>query len=309
MVERFKGALLKSYPVRFVLTLSKKLILPGFEGLPFYDVASFFFIGVQNGSLTTRASSLAFKFFLAIFPSIIFLITLIPYIPINDFQDQLLILMKDFLPSNAYEAMRETFEDLVKHQRGDLLSFGFLFALYLATDGIHAMISAFNKSNQSIETRSIWKIRLISVALVFILTFLILIAIALIVFSNVALDYLVSKHLLVDSLTIYLLLIGKWFVILGLFFCAFSFLYYLGPDQKLKWKFISAGSTFATVMSIIASLGFSFYVNHFGNYNKLYGSIGTLIVIMLWIYFNAIIILLGFELNASIHSAKLNRRK
>ncbi len=309
MVERFKRVLLKSYPVRFILTLSKKLILPGFEGLPFYDVASFFIKGVQNGSLTTRGSSLAFKFFLAIFPSIIFLITLIPYIPINDFQDQLLILMKEFLPSNAYEAMRETFEDLVKHQRGDLLSFGFLFALYLATDGIHAMISAFNKSNQSIETRSIWKIRLISVALVFILTFLILIAIALIVFSSVALDYLVSKHLLVDSLTIYLLLIGKWFVILGLFFCAFSFLYYLGPDQKLKWRFISAGSTFATIMSIIASLGFSFYVNHFGNYNKLYGSIGTLIVIMLWIYFNAIIILLGFELNASIHSAKLNRRK
>ncbi len=308
MLKQVKKFILKSYPIQFLIGISKRLILPGFEGLPFYDVSSFFIKGVQNGSLTTRASSLAFKFFLAIFPSIIFLITLIPYIPINDFQDQLLILMKDILPKNAYEAMRETFEDLVKHQRGDLLSFGFLFALYLATDGIHAMISAFNKSIQSIETRSIWKIRLISVALVFILTFLILVAIALIVFSGVALDYLVSKHLLIDSLTIYLLLIGKWLVILGLFFCAFSFLYYLGPDQKLQWKFVSAGSTFATLLCIIASLGFSFYVNHFGNYNKLYGSIGTLIVIMLWIYFNAIIILLGFELNASIHSAKLNRK-
>lgn len=307
MVERIKKKILASAPVQFILTLSKQLVIPGFEGMPLYDVSSFFFKGIQNGSITTRASSLAFKFFLAIFPSIIFLITLIPYIPIDDFQDQLLILLRDILPKNAYEATRETFEDLVKHQRGDLLSFGFFFALYLATDGIHAMISAFNKSNQSIETRSMWKIRGISVALVFILTFLILIAITLIVFSEVALDYLVSKHLLVDSFTISLLLIGKWLIILGLFFCAFSFLYYLGPDQKLKWKFISAGSTFATLLSIVASLCFSFYVNHFGNYNKLYGSIGTLIVIMLWIYFNAIIILLGFELNASIHSAKLKR--
>lgn len=307
MVEKIKQKILHSAPVQFTLSLSKHLVIPGFEGMPLYDVSSFFLKGIQNGSITTRASSLAFKFFLAIFPSIIFLITLIPYIPIDDFQDQLLILLRDILPKNAYEATRETFEDLVKHQRGDLLSFGFLFALYLATDGIHAMISAFNKSNQSIETRSMWKIRGISVALVFILTFLILIAITLIVFSEVALDYLVSKHLLVDSFTITLLLIGKWLIILALFFCAFSFLYYLGPDQKLKWKFISAGSTFATLLSIVASLCFSFYVNHFGNYNKLYGSIGTLIVIMLWIYFNAIIILLGFELNASIHSAKLKR--
>jgi len=308
MQQRIQQFLLQSYPVRLSIVVAKKLVLPGFQGMPFYDVFVFFIKGIQNGSLTTRASSLAFKFFMAIFPGIIFLITLIPYIPIHDFQDQLLILMKDILPNNAYEAMRETFEDLVKHQRGDLLSFGFLFALYLATDGIHAMISAFNKSNQSAETRSIWKIRLISVALVFILTVLILVAIALIVFSNVAIDYLLEKQLLVDSLTIYLLLIGKWIIILGLFFCAFSFLYYLGPDKKLKWRFISAGSTFATIMSILASLGFSFYVNQFDSYNKLYGSIGTLIVIMLWIYFNAIIILLGFELNASIQSAKLSKK-
>lgn len=308
MQQRIQQIVLQSYPVRMATVVAKKLVIPGFQGLPVYDVLVFFIKGIQNGSLTTRASSLAFKFFMAIFPGIIFLITLIPYIPIHDFQDQLLILMKDILPKNAYEAMRETFEDLVKHQRGDLLSFGFLFALYLATDGIHAMITAFNKSIQSKETRSIWRIRLISVALVFILTTLILIAIALIVFSGVALDYLVQKHLLVDSLTIYLLLIGKWLVILGLFLSAFSFLYYLGPDKQMKWKFITAGSTFSTVMSILASLCFSFYVNHFDSYNKLYGSIGTLIVIMLWIYFNAIIILLGFELNASIHAAKEHRK-
>ena len=308
MRERIKQKIWDSKPVTLLIGFSKKLVIPGFDGLPLYNVLEFFVKGIQNGSLTTRASSLAFKFFMAIFPSIIFLITLIPYIPIENFQDQLLTLLHDILPHNAFEATRETFEDLLKHQRGDLLSFGFLFALYLSTDGIHAMIKAFNKSNQSIETRTVWKIRMISVLLVFILTFLILIAIALIVFSGVAMDYLVNKHVLQDSFTIYLLLVGKWIVILGLFLCAFSFLYYLGPDEKLKWKFITAGSTFATLLAIVASLAFSFYVNHFGNYNKLYGSIGTLIVIMLWIYFNSIIILLGFELNASIHSAKLNRK-
>jgi membrane protein len=304
MLNKIKSKIVASAPIQFVLGLSKKIVIPGFEGMPLFDVSSFFVNGIQNGYLTTRASSLAFKFFLAIFPGIIFLITLIPYIPIENFQSELLILLKDILPKNAYEATRGTFEDLVKHQRGDLLSFGFLFALFLATDGIHAMINTFNTSIQVKETRSAWKIRLISLALVVILTVLILLAITLIVFSEQALSYLQSKELIKDSLSIFLLLAGKWLIILGLFFFAFSFLFFLGPDKKLKWRFISAGSSFATILSILASLCFSFYVNQFGNYNKLYGSIGTLIVIMLWIYFNAIIILLGFELNASIHSAK-----
>jgi membrane protein len=285
----------------------KGIYLPGFEKLPLFDVIVFFVKGMRNGAVTTRASSLAYKFFLAIFPSLIFLITLIPYVPISDFQDQLLQLMRDFLPSGAYDATQETLEDLIKNQNGGLLSFGFLFALFLSTDGMHSVISSFNLSIHANETRNFFKIRLIAVILVFIITLLLVLSIALIVFSEVVIDYLEKANILNDVFFVYALIVGKWIITLALFFFAFSFIYWLGPDSKNRFRFFNAGSTFATFFSILISSGFAFYVNNFGNYNKLYGSIGTVMVVMLWMYFNAIVLLLGFELNASISALKLSK--
>ena len=285
----------------------KGIYLPGFEKLPLFDVIVFFVKGMRNGAVTTRASSLAYKFFLAIFPSLIFLITLIPYVPIPDFQDQLLQLMRDFLPSGAYDATQETLEDLIKNQNGGLLSFGFLFALFLSTDGMHSVISSFNLSIHANETRNFFKIRLIAVILVFIITLLLVLSIALIVFSEVVIDYLEKANILNDVFFVYALIVGKWIITLALFFFAFSFIYWLGPDSKNRFRFFNAGSTFATFFSILISSGFAFYVNNFGNYNKLYGSIGTVMVVMLWMYFNAIVLLLGFELNASISALKLSK--
>ena len=304
MQQKIYNIILHWKPVVTAIELSKKIVLPGFDGLPLYDVVTFFIKGIQKGSLTTRASSLAFNFFLAIFPGIIFLFSLIPYIPIDNFQDQLLSLMEDMLPYNAFQAMKDTIEDILMHQRGGLLSFGFILTFYFATNGVNAMINAFNSSYYSVETRSPLMQRLVSFVLVFILTFLVLFSIALIVFSGLALDYLVDKGILQDTFTIYLLLIGKWLIIIGLFFFTFSFLYYYGPSRKSKFRFISPGSTLATILSIITSLGFAYYVNNFGQYNKLYGSIGTIVVVLLWLYFNSIILLVGFELNASIRNAK-----
>ena len=286
----------------------KRIYLPGFERVPLFDVVVFFIKGMRNGAVTTRASSLAFKFFLAIFPSLIFLITLIPYVPVPNFQDQLLQLMHDFLPTGAYDATKDTLEDLIKNQNGGLLSFGFLFALYLSTDGMHSVINSFNLSIHATETRNFLKIRLVAVILVFIITLLLVLSIALIVFSEIVIDYLESTNLLNDAFFVNTLILGKWVITLALFFFAFSFIYWLGPDSKNRFRFFNAGSTFATFFSILISLCFAFYVNHFGNYNKLYGSIGTVMVIMLWMYFNAIVLLLGFELNASI-SALMNSKK
>lgn len=286
----------------------KRIYLPGFERVPLFDVVVFFLKGMRNGAVTTRASSLAFKFFLAIFPSLIFLITLIPYVPVPDFQDQLLQLMHDFLPTGAYDATKDTLEDLIKNQNGGLLSFGFLFALYLSTDGMHSVINSFNLSIHATETRNFLKIRLIAATLVFIITMLLVLSIALIVFSEIVFEYVEKTQLLNDALVLNSLVVGKWVITLSLFFFAFSFIYWLGPDSKNRFRFFNAGSTFATFFSILISLGFAFYVNHFGNYNKLYGSIGTVMVVMLWMYFNAIVLLLGFELNASI-SALLNSKK
>jgi membrane protein len=312
MIRKIKTRILKAPLYQAMIRFSKKLILPGFEGIPLHDVVIFFIRGIQKGSLNTRATSLAFKFFLAIFPGLIFLITLIPYIPIENFQEEMLALLKDILPHSAYESTASTFEDLIKNQRGGLLSLGFVLAMYLATNGINAMIGAFNKSYHTSDTRSVIKKRLIAVMLVFILFFLTLTAVALIVFSGTAIDYLEAKGLLNDSVTYALLIGAKWLTILALFFFGISFLYYFGPDTsgtKQKWKFISAGSTMATLLIVITSELFAYYVNNFGTYNKVYGSIGTLMVIMLWLEFNFMIILLGFELNASIYFAKRFHKK
>lgn len=297
--------LIKIVPVFKVLKASKKIIVPGFEGLSLYIVTKFFFHGIRNGSLNTRASSLAFSFFLALFPSIIFLFTLIPYVPIEHFQDSLFNLMQSVLPKNAFVAMEETIEDIIKNQNGGLLSFGFISALLFSTNGFNAMMDAFNETYHDLETRSPWMQRLVSLEMVIISALLILVAIAMIVFSEVILSFIIDA----ESATYYLILTGKWIVLIMLCFTFISFNYYLGPKRKTGFRFVSPGSTLATILVIVTSLLFAFYVNNFGNYNKLYGSIGTLIVIMLWIYINALILLLGFDLNASIQSAKKQHSK
>src|SRR5688572_13385989 len=139
------------------------------------------------------------------------------------------------------------------------------------------------------------------------MSFLLIIATLLIIFSEIAIKFLTSEDLIKTKTQVFLLVAGKWIVVLAVIFLATSFLYYYGPSVKKRWRFISAGSTFASLLSIFTSIGFAFFVNNFGKYNAVYGSIGTLIVIMLWIYFNSYILLLGFELNASIDNAKKHK--
>ncbi len=300
MQQKAIRRLIRFKPVYRIIKASRKIVLPGFEGMPLYVVSKFFIQGIQEGALITRAQSLAFSFFLALFPSIIFLFTLIPYIPIENFQDSLFNLLQTLLPESAFEATEETIADIIKNERSGLLSFGFVSALYFSTNGFNAMMNAFNETFHDIETRSVLKQRLISLFMVIITTIMVSTAIALIVFSELGLHYLIEK----DMVAYYLILFGKWFILIALCFCFISFNYYLGPKRKRGFRFFSPGSILATFLTIITSVLFAYYVNNFGNYNKLYGSIGTLIVIMLWIFINSLILLLGFDLNASILSAK-----
>jgi len=282
----------------------RRLIIPGFDGMPVYDVATFFIRGLQKGALSMRAAAFSYNFFLALFPAIIFFFTIIPYIPITGFQDNLLELLQNFIPKKAYDAVEGTLFDIVKRPRGGLLSIGFIMAIYFSTNGIHSLIVAFNQTRHTVETRSWVKQRLISVVLVFILSFLLIIAIVLITLGPVALDFLVKHNILRDSFSYYLIIAGKWIVSTAMLFFAFSFLYYLAPAAESRFRFISPGSTLSTVLTILASIGFNYYVNSISRYNTLYGSIGTLIMIMVWIFFNAMIVLIGFELNVSIRNAK-----
>lgn len=299
MAGNIRHKITNSKLISAFLKISRRITIPGFEGIPLYDVLRFFFKGLKQGSLTTRASSLAFNFFLAVFPAVIFLFTLIPYVPIDNFQVTLFELLRQVMPKSAFEAAEGTIVDIIKNQHGGLLSIGFISALYFSTNGFNAMIDGFNNTYHQIETRSAFRQRLIALTLVLITTVLIIVAIALIIYS----EFILSK-IPMGNISYYSIVIGRYIILFTLFFSIIAFIYFLGPSKKTRWKFLSAGSTFSTIMALLTSFGFAYYVNNFGTYNKLYGSIGTLIIVLLWIYFNSIVLLLGFELNASIQSAK-----
>lgn len=292
-----------------ILRKAKRVTFPGFDGMPLYNVMVFFWRSIVEGSLTTRASAITFSFFMALFPAIIFLFTLIPYIPIDNFQNELFLLIQDMVPENAFLAIEETVLDILTQQRGDLLSFGFFMALIFSTSGLASMMVAFDASLHTFERRTWVSQYLIALLLLVILSVLITLAIGLITFGQYSINYLFVNGYLKGQFTIYMLSVAKWLVILVLFFMANSFLYWLAPAKKTKWRFISAGSTLSTILCVITFVGFSYYINHFGRYNKLYGSIGTLLVIMLLMYLLSLILLVGFELNASINEAIKHSRR
>jgi membrane protein len=302
-LKNIKSKIANRLPSTFVDKI-RNFTIPGFDQQPLYSVSKFFIKSLSNGALTVRASAIAFSLFLAIFPALIFFFSMIAYLPIENFHQQLMQLLHDMMPESAFQSIQSTILDTIMNKRTGLLSFGFIAALYFATNGINSLISAFNASQFVTDKRNWLQIRGISFVLVIILALLITVAIGMLVFSSKTLGYLVEHEILKVNLTYYLILAGKWLIILLSFFFSISFLYYLAPARKSKFRFISAGSTLATILSIVISLGFSYYVNHFGQYNKIYGSIGTLIVLLLWLYFNALGLLIGYELNWSIKNTK-----
>jgi len=291
--------------IAFLIRLSKKIILPGFDGLPLYDVTVFFIKGLSKGYITSRASAISFNLFLAIFPALIFFFTIIPFIPIENFQQTLLALIHDFMPGKAYETVRETVEDIVTRPRGDLLSIGFILSLYFSTNGINSLMEAFNNTYHAMETRTIIKQRLICLLLMIIISLLLIIAIGLMTFGNDILTLILPRGITQSGLYFGAIRLIKWLIILATLFFTTAFLYYFAPAKRKHFRFISAGASLATFLIIVTTLGFNFYVDNFSKYNVLYGSIGTLMVVMLWIYFNSFSLLVGFELNASIKNAKV----
>lgn len=285
---------------------AKKISLPGFDHIPLYDVGYSFWQSVKGVAVTTRAAAVAYNLVMAIFPAIIFVFTLIPIIPITNFQNELLQIIASMMPDSTYAVIHRTIVDIITIPHGSLLSFGFLMALFFSTNGFVSLISAFNSSVNVTDTRSWWEVRAIAIVLVFIITMLVTIGVLLIVFTQSFLDFLVRETIMDRNLTYYLISLGKWVVIITVFYFAYSFLFYLAPARKSTYRFISVGGTLATVLSIVISIGFSWYIDHFGRYNALYGSIGALPVLMLMVYFNCVAIIVGFELNAGIVAARKN---
>jgi membrane protein len=254
---------ISSHWVMPVFEWAKKVTLPGLDGTPLYDVGVFFYKGLRDGALNTRSAAVSFNLFLAVFPAIIFIFTLIPIIPMKNFQTELLLMIQSIVPDSVYVSIHKTIEDIITIPHGSLLSVGVLMALFFSTNGIVSLIQSFNASVNVSDSRSWIELRLISLLLVIILFLLVATGITLIIFTQKFLHFLVREGIMELNFTYYLITLGKWIVILALFYFAYSFLFYLGPASRSKWRFISAGGTLATALSIIISLGFSFYINHF----------------------------------------------
>jgi membrane protein len=289
---------------QLITRIAQRTVLPGFEGLTLYDISSFFMKGVNNGTLTTRASAIAYNFFLAVFPAIIVLFTMIPYIPIENFQQVLMTTLKDLMPANVYAAVESSIQEIVMRKRNDLLSFGFVLSLFFASGGIAALINAFNASFHKPDNRTWLNRQAISLVLIIIFCMLISLAVILIIFSGLVITFLESRNILTSKFLVALLLNGKWLIILISTFFSISFLYYLAPAKHSKFRFFSPGSILSSFFIILTSVGFSTYINNFGTYNKFYGSIGTLIAFLIWLFVNSLVLLIGFELNININNAR-----
>lgn len=286
----------------------KKLVLPGFDRVPIYDVIIFFIRGFRKGALVTRASSIAFNLLLTLVPATFLLFSLIPYIPVPNFQNELILLFESMMPQRAYSYLEQSIVDAITRRSDAFLIIMIIASAIMSTNGIHAMINAFVVSDHKFETRSWVAQRKIAFFLFFIIGLLITISAITLIFGRSAVEMMVKNNIIESGIVYYILLVSKWLIIVSLLFLAISFLYYLAPSRKAKFRFISAGSSLATLLFISTSLGFSAYVNNFDQYNKLYGSMGTILVILLWLYLNSITLLIGFELNASIKTANYNSR-
>jgi len=277
--------------------------------MPIYDVVLFFFRGIRKSSLLSRANSLSFTFTLAIFPGLLFFFTLIPYIPVEGLHESILNALSNVLPGQVFDFLKSTITEIVSKHNGGLLSLGFIMAFYFSNSGVIGIMKAFNRSAHAIETRSWLKMHLVSLGIQLILISIIIIAAALLILTPIFLNYVSENSIVTSEFAIILIQIAKWIIIGLLMFLSLSFIYYLAPAGKRVFRFISPGSTMATLLALIFIALFNVYIDHFAQYNKLYGSIGTIIILMLYININAIALLIGFELNASIYDAQMRRKK
>lgn len=289
------------YPLLF---LSKKIILPGFRGAPLYDVGLFFIRGMQKSSISLRANAITYSFIIAFVPAILFLFTLIPYFPITNLRENIMMALDEVLPDVAFLTIRSTIEDIITRQQGGLLSVSFLVSIYFASNGILAIMTAFNQSSHSIETRSNFQKRVVSLLLVVILAVNLIISGGAMAFSSLFMFFMEERGVITGQFNMALLEAGKWIIILLTSLISFSTIYYLAPAKRGSFPFFSAGSVVASLLSVIAFILFSIFIDNFSNYNRFYGSLGTLIIVIMWINLTSLMLLIGFELNASIYEAK-----
>lgn len=302
LLTQLKRRFLVSAPVSFLVRKSKKIILPGFQGIPLFDVIRFFFLQAQKTGFTERASAIAFNFTMTIPPAVIFLFTLIPYLPISQaFINQMFSLIKDVMPGERNNGSLIKFlSDILNKPRTGLLSTGFLLAMFFSSNAVMGIMRSFDRNYIGFTKRKDLHERLVAIRLTFILFILFFLSmLALIMQASVLRSLGITNTTLIS--VIHNL---RWVVTVLMFFFAISFIYRYAPAMHKRWRLVNPGSILATFLMIVFTAAFSWWVSNFSNYNELYGSISTVLILMLLIYFNSLVLLIGFELNVSINSLK-----
>lgn len=297
MRNRFKNTpLLKS-----IIELLDSVKLPGFNGFSFFDLLEMYFSGIIKGALTARAGSISFSFFMAIFPFLLFILNLIPFIPINNFDSILLNFIELLVPNDSQGFFSQIFQDIQNKPRGGLLSSVFILSVILTANGVSAIFSGFEESYHIELSRNFFKQYLYSVGVAILLAFTLLLAVVFAVYFEIYI-YKHFKQLLQNTLD--WIRLGQSFFYIVLTYFSVSILYYFGTIEGRKSKFFSPGALMTTLLIMLTTWLFGIYIENFSTYNQLYGSIGALLIFMLYIWLNSNVLLLGFELNATLMRLK-----
>jgi membrane protein len=292
----------------FILYL-KRTRLKALQGESIYNVGKYFFRSMFMENLSTRASSLSFNFFLALFPALIFLLTLIGYLPLYGLKSQFIQELSRVLPKQTFREIQETILEILNKQNSGLLSFGFITTIYFASNAFHLLINSFNRRLPFAKKKNWFQIRGKAIFMTFWISILIIAALLLLTWAYQSVTYITNHDWPFASVYAFVILLIEYLILAALFQIGISSIYYFGPSNTKRWRFLSAGSITATVLGGISTLAFGMYVNNFNTYNKVYGSIGAIIALMILIYINVLTIIVGFELNVSIEKALIQKER
>ena len=274
----------------------------GFGGLNLWEISSFLIIAFADVRTTMRSASISFRIFLAFFPAIITLFSLIPFIPIDNFQEDVFLGIKSILPGDTFQFIEGTLYDLINKKQSTLLSIGFVLMFYYASASMNAIMQAFQSSEHLEVSAHPFIVRILSFIMMLVLGIMFLLAMILSSLSESTFLIMHEKGIIGDKGIIPFLSFGQWMISISFIYCIITILYNSGLNMRIRrnWKFLNTGSIFTTTLLIATSFGFSYFLENFAQFNKLYGSLGTLMIILIWLNLNMVILLVGFDLNALI---------
>ncbi len=287
-----------------VESVLRLVVVPGFGRVPLYDVLVYFIRGFTQVNLIDRAAAVAFNVFVALFPMILFLFTLIPYFPLQNVTANVLEVMQEFLPPGTYDSVSSTINEIMSIEHGGLMSLGLLLAFYFSTSAVSSFFRGFNMGDNEYGQVSFMKQQLYSILVMLMFVALLLLSVVLMTLGQKLLPVFFTKIHFYNGFVVFLINLIRWLVVIFALIVAVSLLYYFGNPRSKRFKLFTPGSLLFTGLFIVGTILFNFYISNISTYNLLYGSIGGLIIFVIWIYFNCILILIGYELNKSIAKAQ-----